>query len=114
MAEVKKSYADNIHSKFVLEIISQSLKITIKEIMYGTGRKNARAYAIGFACYYLHYVFKYDMDEVKYMVNKNVWVCYKYSDKIKQLNPNHTSDRKYLDYRNELDKQVQQFTVSIH
>lgn len=105
----KKKSLTNSDAFFIVSAVAELLEISVEEIYRGTGRKNDRRYAIGFCAYYLHYIFKYPMDEVCYMLRKqNEWTVYKYSLSIKCLNPNHASDQPYIEIKELLDKRVQE------
>lgn len=108
--EIKKNQSlTNSDALFIVSAISEELNISEQEIYNGTGRKNDRRYAIGFCAYYLHYVYHYDMQEVQFMLRqKNEWVIYKYSLVIKELNPKHTSDQRYIDIKKSLDIRMSQ------
>lgn len=108
--EIKKNQSlNNSDATFIVSAVAAIMKITEEEIYGGTGRKNERVYAIGFCAYYLHYVYEYDMEEVQYMLRqKNEWVIYKYSLLIKELNPEHSSDKPFIQIKTLLDQRVKE------
>lgn len=93
----------NVHSTVVLQNVSKEFNIEVDEILKGTGRRNDRLYAIGFCAYYLHHIFGYEMEDVVIMLDKDISVCYKYSKVVKNLSPRHSSTKKYLTIKNQLD-----------
>lgn len=106
--EIKKNQSlHNSDALYIVNLVSEVLDISEREIFSGTGRKNDRRYALGFCTYYLHHVYKYDMEEVRYMLRKNnEWAIYKYSALIERLNPQHNSDKKYIEIKKVLDVRV--------
>jgi hypothetical protein len=109
LGEIKKYQSlHNSDAFFIVSAVSEVLDIPEDEIFYGTGRKNERRYAVGFCAYFLHYVYKYDMEEVRYMLRKdNEWTLYKYSALIEKLNPQHNSDKQFIAIKELLQSRVQ-------
>lgn len=87
----------------VITEVGKTLDITTKEILYGTGRRNERHYAIGFCAYYLRYIYKCKMEIVTILLEKDESVCYKYSRMIQKLKPQHSADLRYIRFKEALD-----------
>lgn len=106
--EIKKYQSlFNSDALFIASAVAEIFEIPVEEIFYGTGRKNDRRYAVGMCAYYLHYIYEYDMEEVCYALRKdNEWAVYKYSQTIKNLNPAHASDRRYIEFKKLMDIRV--------
>lgn len=103
----RTAFRKNNHVKIVLDLVSEAMGVTRDEVISGNGRKNERVIAIGFCAYYLHYIFGYDMaEQVSYMIDQDVWTCYKHSKKIKSLKPSLPNDLKLLQIKEVLDKQI--------
>ncbi len=107
--EIKKVVSlQNSDAYFIVSAVSEMLDIPEDEIFHGTGRKNERRIAVGFCAYFLHYIYKYDMEEVRFMLRKeNEWTLYKYSKLIEELNPQHNSDKKFIQIKELLLTRVQ-------
>lgn len=103
----RNAFRKNNHVKIVLSQVSEAMQVTKDEIISGSGRKNERVIAIGFCVYYLHYIFGYDMaEQVQYMLDQDVWTCYKHSKKIKSLKPHLANDEKLLVIKKTLDDKI--------
>lgn len=87
----------------ILTVISEKMDIPIHEIIYGVGRKNERKMAIGFGSHYLESILKIPPDEITKYLNKHISICYRYSKKVRQLNPSHLADQKFCEIKQELD-----------
>jgi hypothetical protein len=105
IAELGDIEFNNVHARFVITTVSNAFGIAVHEIVYGTGRKNERKYAIGFCAYYLHVHYDFNMQtDVSHFLNKDVTLCYKYCKPILKLNSNHVSDKKHCEIKEKLDK----------
>lgn len=102
-ARYEKLEFENETVRIVVETVAKKFRIPTYEIIYGSGRLNDRAYAIGFTAYYLRHHFSFDMDEVSIHLKKNPVLCHKYSKLISSLNDNFKSDLKYKNIKKELD-----------
>jgi hypothetical protein len=102
----RNSFRKNAHVRIVLPLVAGAMGITEQEILNGTGRKNERVIAIGFCAYYLHYVFRHDMEDVQYMIDRDLWTCYKNSNLIKNLKDHLSSDEPFIVIKKLLDKQI--------
>jgi hypothetical protein len=100
-------------TNIVIHAVADKFDITADEILFGKGRKNERLHAIGFCAYYLHYIYKYEMDDVTVLLNKDISVCYKYSKIVIGLNPGHKSDQIYLGVKVELDNQLKKDSTAL-
>lgn len=88
--------------KVLLEVAG-AFGISGDEILHGKGRKNERYYAVGFCAYYLHWIYKFDMEAVAILLEKEISICYKSSYAIKNLNQNHPADDRYKKTKLSLD-----------
>lgn len=95
--------------KFIVESVSKKMGVSVNEIMYGNGRKNERKMAIGFCCYYLRELAGMDMAVIAGMLNKNYVVCYDSAKKVKGLNKDHSSDKNFVEIKEELDKIISKY-----
>ena len=93
----------------VLDSVSEITNIPIHEILFGSGRKNERKYAIGFCAHYLHSpeYYNMDMEQVKDFLCKNdVVICYKYAKLIGKISPTHISDKQMHEWKKQLDTKL--------
>lgn len=90
--------------EYVVTTICGHFNVPVAEVIYGNGRKNDRKYVIAFCSYYLFEIYKYDIEAVSANLKKDVTLCHKYKKMIRTLNDHHVSDRKYLNFKKELDK----------
>lgn len=102
-AEYQEVKLANKHVEFVVATVANGFGIPIHEIVVGNGRKNDRKYAIGFAAYYLHFIYNYTMDEVKDFLKKDVTLCHKYLKLVQKLSDRHISDKNYLELKKQFD-----------
>lgn len=105
----KNDHTENPHRRFILQLVSAKFELSEKDILFSNDRKTDRYIAVCFCVYYLRYQFNYEMEEIPGMLNKQIWVCYKASERIKSLNPAHNSDRKFYSWKQEFDKAVEKF-----
>lgn len=104
-AELQEITFDNCDVMLVVTKVAAAFGIPVHEIIYGSGRKNERKYAIGFFAYYLHYHYNYNMQrDIQYFLKKDLTLCHKYLKLISKLNSSHVQDRKYLEIKDQLDE----------
>ncbi len=104
--QLSRKHSDNPTAKFVLDEVSKELNLAVTEILYGSGRKNDRYFALGFCCHYLHDHYEYDMEKVEIFVGQTISVCYKTYKLIKNLTPGNPRDDEYLIKRTKLDSVI--------
>lgn len=107
-AQFEKIKFSDKRAEFVVKLVAEKTKVPPFEIMYGLGRKNDRRVAIGLCAYYLHYPewFNIDIELVTQFLNKSPVLCYKYSRQVCKLNPAHSSDKKYIQIKDDCDKEI--------
>lgn len=107
-AQFQEVKFDDKRVEAVVTLVSKKTSVPAYEILFGVGRKNERKYAIGFCAFYLHSpsFFNIDMEIVTDFLKKDQNLLYKYSKLVQKLNPNHTNDKKFFDWKRELDSEV--------
>lgn len=109
--EIKKSQAKkNPDAVFIVALVCNNMQLCAKEIYSGKGRKNDRIYALGFCTLYLHHSLCYDMEFVKFMLQKDEeWILYKYSKLIKELDEHNPNDRPFCELKKKMDTEVTEY-----
>lgn len=107
-AQFQEIKFDNKIVEKVVTLVAKKTGVTVYEILFGSGRKNERKYAIGFCAYYLHSseFFNIEMVEVGALLMRIENSCYKYAKMVTRLKPGYVSDKKFLEIKKELDVEL--------
>ena len=91
---------------FVIGVVSDELKIPVKDLLFSRYTRGDNKYAIGFCVYYLNE--RKPMGEIhkKIFVNKNKSLLTRYRQIIYNLNKSHKTDIKFLEIKNNLDSKI--------
>ena len=105
---LQKLYKDKIkfddpNVELVIKCVSEITGLPIHEIIKGKGRANERKMAIGFCVYYIHYSFKLTMRDASSIMRTDLTGCYRYCGDVCNLKPGHEADKKYLEWKAQLD-----------
>lgn len=102
-AMVQEITFDNPVVENIIKTVCAKFNISVHELIYGKGRKNARKIAIGFCANYISACCSLNLFEVGEYLKKDESICRKALRIISRLNEKHMSDKLYLQYRNEFD-----------
>ncbi len=101
------TFSDERVNKVVM-LVCEEINISTHEIVYGSGRKNERKFAIGLCAYLLHSeeFFDIPMNDVADFLGKEAQLLYKHSKIVQRLRPNNTVDKKYLEIKTSVEQRL--------
>lgn len=107
-----KNILHNNGVKNILAEITEEFKISVEELMRGTGRKNYRSLARGFFIYYLKDVYNYEIDIISFSTQWERSMCYDYLNEVENLDPGFDEHKKFIEIKNSLDQKFKKITIS--
>lgn len=103
---------DDENIENVIGIVCRNVGITPYEMLFGRGRKNERIMAIGFCVYYLRKDFEYEPGDIARAVRHDRTICWRYHKRVLSLDHKSVADEKYLLWKENCDREIQQFIFS--
>ena len=95
---------DNPLVELVVTTVARKTEIPVCEIINGSGRRNDRRFAIGFCAFYLKDIYHFTPEQIETYLKKDISICSKYAKAVRTLSPKLITDKKYIEYKEYLDK----------